>query len=197
MVAAIPITSIIENYGGKAALLRAIYAKWQSNLGGFKQERQVDWEQVKRLVFVCRGNINRSAYAAEYSSHCLNFPTASCGLETDNGLSASDHAIANGALRGTDLSHHKTTRLEDIEHQAGDLYIVFEPEHANLVRERLGNPDTMVTILGLWSNNPCPYIQDPICRSDTYFQACFERTEQGVNGILKKLNHAAKSMHHQ
>jgi len=67
---------------------------------------------VDRLVFVCLGNINRSAFA-EQVARSLSANTCSIGLSTTTGAPAFDKAIETAPLFGLDLSHHRATNLKD------------------------------------------------------------------------------------
>lgn len=173
-------------FGGRLPFLRYYSSKIYYYLGGYKRERDIDWQLVKRLVFVCKGNINRSPFA-EYYCKSIAGSAVSLGLDTDTGLPASDQALSNALRRNICLSPHKTCRLSDFAVQDGDLFIVFELKQANSLRSSVPESGTQVTLIGLWAKNICPYIQDPICREDSYFQTCYSRIEKSVEGILDQL----------
>ena len=52
-----------DNYGSRRGFVRTWWHRLRYLLGGYRAYRQVDWNSVERLVFVCKGNICRSAYA--------------------------------------------------------------------------------------------------------------------------------------
>lgn len=179
-------------FGGRLPFLRYYSSKIYYYLGGYRKERNVNWQCVKRLVFVCKGNINRSPFA-EYYCKSISSSAVSLGLDTDTGLPASDQALANAMRRNICLSTHKTCRLSDFSVQDGDLFVVFESSQADSLRATVSGSGAQITLIGLWAKNICPYIQDPICREDSYFQACYSRIEKGVEGILERLEKSGNS----
>ena len=60
---------ICRNYGRKQGLLRSLYHSLMDRTGQYTRLGIVDWGRVERLVFVCQGNICRSAYAEARASH--------------------------------------------------------------------------------------------------------------------------------
>ena len=66
------VTAYIKaRYGGVLPYLKLLGSKIAYLLGAYAREREVDWQRVERLVYVCKGNINRSPYAAYYSGPLL------------------------------------------------------------------------------------------------------------------------------
>src|SRR5207237_1259532 len=55
--------AIQARYGRRAGWLRYHMARTLDSVGAFAPLRRVAWNDVERLVFVCQGNICRSAYA--------------------------------------------------------------------------------------------------------------------------------------
>lgn len=91
-------------------------------------------EAVHRLVFVCLGNINRSAFAHAVSAG-LGARTASIGLSTTSGSPAFEKAIATAPVYGYSLTSHRATDFHDYTYQPGDLLLAMEVRHA---RELVG-----------------------------------------------------------
>jgi protein-tyrosine phosphatase len=176
---------ILEKVGGRKASLKTLYYKALYKLGAYRQYSQPDWGQVKRLVYVCMGNINRSAYG-EAKAKSLGMTSSSCGINADETKGASDEAIRNGDSRNIDLRAHHCKSIYNFGLQSGDLILAVEPAHLKAIEEILhaGNTQnpvpTQLTLLGLWATYPNPFLQDPICRSDTYFQACFDKIDQAT-----------------
>ncbi|MGC1818407.1 MAG: hypothetical protein WA900_12230, partial [Casimicrobiaceae bacterium] len=54
-----------DRFGGKKAFLSTVWYSGQRLTGRFTRYRSIDWPHVSRLVFICKGNICRSAFAAE------------------------------------------------------------------------------------------------------------------------------------
>lgn len=168
----------IELYGGKRGILEHIRARTLYTLGAYGNVRGIEWSSVRRLVFVCRGNICRSPYASS-RAQSLGLPAISFGLDAAEGAPANPAAANNALTRGIDLSAHRSARLESNRLVDGDWVIVFEPAQLVEVRRRFGSR-APATLLGIWSRPVRPHIQDPYGRSDRYFQHCFSVIDENV-----------------
>lgn len=111
----------------------------------------------------------------------------SAGLETQNGKHASDEALRNAEARGIELSGHQTRQIDDFDFLEGDLLIGFEPSQTECLRQMPLAEGVQVTLMGIWGDGRFPYIQDPICREDRYFQSCYARIESSIDGLLKRV----------
>jgi protein-tyrosine phosphatase len=181
---------IRTRYGGISPYINLLCSKIVYLLGGYNSERDIDWQRVERLVYVCKGNINRSPFAAYYSKPLIK-NVYSVGLDTQNGLSASEEALRNAARRGIGLQEHKTCRISDFEFEEGDLLVAFEPNQAVLLREMSLTSGSQITLVGIWGKKVYPFIQDPICREDGYFQFCYGRIEDGIDGLVAHISSTA------
>lgn len=154
------------------------------------------FHRVRRVVFVCQGNICRSAYADAYARPS-GLPIASCGLMTTSGLPANETALAIAGARGVDLASHRTTRIEDLASVEGDLYVVMEFRQARrlalILKERGLRPgsDTWITLLGRWGRPPRPHIHDPHTLSREYFETCLDVVERSTDGLIERLKRPA------
>ena len=160
---------IKNTYGSKKAFIKYYYYKLLLILGLFKYYNVKTQGRPKRLVFVCAGNICRSPIA-EASAKELGFSAVSFGLDTRGGDNADARAIAYGHSRGLDLEYHKSQTPKDYQPVDGDLVVAMEPKHLAMYT-KLGY-QAPITMLGLYGNEPVPYIHDPYSSSDTYFNRC-------------------------
>jgi len=174
-----------DNYGSWRGFVRTWWAHFHYLLGGYQAYRKVDWDSVERLVFVCKGNICRSAYA-EVLAKSLGIDAVSCGLHTKDGLPADDSAIQAAILRGIDLRGHKTKPIEALDPKMNDLFIAMEPWQAEQLRRVYGK-EHECTLLGLWGQPIRPHIQDPYGMSAAYFDSCFNYIEKSLHEILSKV----------
>ena len=180
-----------DNYGTWRGFVRTWWGHVYYLLGGYRAYRKVDWTSVQRLVFVCKGNICRSAYA-EALARSLGVEAVSCGLNTKIGLPANDSAIQAARLRGVDLRKHRTTPIESLDLKENDLFVAMEPWHA----EHLGlihSGTYCCTLLGLWGRPVKPYIHDPYGNSDAYFISCFDYIDMSVHEIFRKISQTSRS----
>lgn len=142
---------------------------------------------VKRLVFVCQGNICRSAYADRLARD-LGLSVASLGLSTTTGAASPPEAVASARRHGIDLGKHRAIDWRDFKILPGDLFLVMEIRQAHEVRRRLGGrDDVFVALLGLWCKPAVPHLHDPFTLSDAYFDTCFERVDHAVRNLGKAL----------
>jgi len=176
---------ISDHYGSRSGFVRARWHRLRYLLGGYQAYRRVDWDSVERLVFVCTGNICRSAYA-EALAKSLGVESASCGLNTKVGLPADESAIQAAMLKAVDLKAHRTTPIQGLVPRKNDLFVVMEPWQAEQLQGEYGKA-YRCTLLGLWGLPVSPHIQDPYGMSDAYFDSCFNYIEKSVHEILSKV----------
>ncbi len=175
---------IKQKYGSRKGFLLNSFYKTLYHLGYYKKFEKIDWQKVKRLVFVCKGNICRSAYA-DILARSAGMRSISFGVDTVDGAHANDRAIAVAGKLGFDLSNHRTTTFKNMELRESDLIIAMEPwQTAQLIAKN--EKGYQCTLLGLWSSAKYPYIHDPFGSSEEYFNSCFKVIEEGVGEIIKK-----------
>jgi protein-tyrosine phosphatase len=103
-------------------------------------------------VFVCKGNICRSAFA-EAVARRAGLHAVSYGVATRGGDPAEPRAVSFAREYGIDLSPHITQRIDQYVPLAGDLVSAMEPDHLR----RLGVAGgAQLTLLGLWGAIPSP-----------------------------------------
>ena len=170
---------------------RGLARLWLSQLdafrGRFRRFERVEWGRVRRLVFVCAGNICRSPYA-ERRVRALGFPTASAGLSGTSGQPADPQALAVAGLLGLDLGHHVSRNIDDFAPEPGDLLVALEPRQAQFLAARYAaDPAVQVTLLGLWSTPRRAHLHDPHTLSPAYFRTCFALIDGAAATLLAKV----------
>ena len=144
-----------------------------------------DPASVRRLVFVCHGNICRSAYADGLARRA-GMNVASFGLSTSSGSAAWPLVQARSLARGLDLSAHRTTRVEDYVPQPGDYLLGMEVRH---LRKLAANPKTADLprgLLGAYASPPVPHLHDPYQLDPAYMDVCLSRIERAVAGLVTR-----------
>lgn len=140
-----------------------------------------------RLVFVCLGNINRSAFADSVGRH-LGLPCISVGLSTTTGAPASLQACLQAQHMGYSLALHRATNLTDYHYREGDLLLLMEERHARrLVKQ--GFPRASLALLGQWARPQRLHLHDPDTLSSTYFATCFTLIESAVRTLAYERDH--------
>lgn len=168
----------------------------------FFSTQAIEAGPISRVVFVCKGNICRSAFAQAYAlgfaklDSQIHFLSAGLRSGTQGALSPAS-AQKNALLFGVDLSSHQARPLDLsrgasptlIESPAQEtLFVAFEPWQARELAQRY--PLAQVTLLGAWSTERRPHLHDPFGLSDAYFQTCFSLIASGVRHLLRHLNAA-------
>jgi protein-tyrosine phosphatase len=176
------------NYGTVRGLVRHWLAEAEYVSGRLDCWLAPEPRRVRRLVFVCLGNINRSAFASAVAQ-LQGAASISIGLATTTGAPAFPMAIARAPLHGVDLSTHTATDISDYRFAEGDLLLAMEIRHARQLVER-GIPSAAIALLGHWASPHRIHIHDPHTLSAEYFATCFSIIESAVRNMLDEFRPA-------
>lgn len=175
---------IAGQYGGKRAFLRHQQALSLYRIGVLRRFTRIDWGRVERVIFVCHGNICRSPYC-EARGRLLGLQTASLGLSAEENSPANASVAALARLRGVELADHRARTLPNVAVGPSDLLVAMEPSQARQLRKLTAGPQ--ITLLGLWSATPRPYLHDPYGLGQDYITSCLDILDQGVQRIAKEV----------
>jgi len=153
--------------------------------GRYHSYRCVNWDNVDRLIFVCKGNICRSPFA-EIVARSKGLNSISCGTDAGFAVPANDAAIAAAMRKGVDLSGHKSRPADSFILNKGDLFVVMEPAQGAFIKARYGK-HVACTLLGYWCKLSLPYLHDPYGNSPGYFDRCFDAIEESIEGIVREI----------
>ena len=173
---------IADNYGCRRGLVRHIA---YTTRGYLKPGRTAvsNLAGVQRLVFICKGNICRSAMA-EAVARSAGFATRSYGFDTHLGKPAHEGMTKAAAALGHDLSTHRTTPLSQYAQSAGDLVLVFEPAHLHRVA-LVAAVGARTGLLGHWARPVRPYIHDPYGGTEPYFARVAMLIDDAVTRLVR------------
>ena len=179
-------------YGRRKTMLIWEFYRLAHATGLYEGAKSVAWADVQRVVFVCAGNICRSAYA-EARAHELDLAAVSCGIDATTGTPADPTATRIAARRGLDLSTHRSCALHDLALEPGDLLVAHEPRQARLLEQqgKKAHAKTQVTLVGLWGGTG-PYVGDPYGLSDEYFDNCFSIIDHALERMASHWMGGAK-----
>jgi peptidoglycan/xylan/chitin deacetylase (PgdA/CDA1 family)/protein-tyrosine-phosphatase len=182
---------LINRYGGKAASLTLLKHQLKLLKGDYQSYLDINFSDVRRVVFFCQGNINRSAIAQAYFKLNSSLECASFGLDTQDQYPPSVSTLRWAKKYKLDLLNHKTKKVEDFKFLPGDLLIAFEPEQIMRLRnKKIQLPEQIqFTLAGLWtlSHRPYSYIHDPVARPEIYFDRCFKIIQSAAESLASKL----------
>jgi protein-tyrosine phosphatase len=173
---------VSKRYGRKMGLLRHYSHLARYQLGVFSPLKAVNWSSVRRLVFVCKGNICRSPYA-EAKARKMDLTSSSFGLDASAGVPANPAAIKVALARGIDMSRHVARTADIVDLVSGDLLAAMESSQARVLQSVTLPAGVQVTLLGLWCIPPRPHMEDPFGLSDDYFDTCFALIDDALVGI--------------
>lgn len=172
---------VAGNFGTHRGLVRLLLGEAEYLSGRVGPFIRPDLAATRRLVFVCLGNINRSAFAQGVAaSHGLH--SASIGLATSTGAPAFDMAVTTARRFGIDLTGHRATDFADYEYRAGDLLLAMEIRHVHRLIG-LGVPPAAIALLGHWATPHRIHIHDPHTLSEAYFRTCFSVIQSAVREL--------------
>lgn len=179
---------VYNRFGSKRGLLN--YSKYYLHqcFGGYSHYRNVHWDRVGKVIFICKGNICRSPWGEGYARF-LGMSTESYGTDCADGCAADPRAIAYAKEMGVDLSDHRSRHIRTMAPQESDLLVVMEPEHLDFVARFDGV--AQITLAGLWLPRPRPYIHDPYSMRLDYFHHCEALIAQSVNRMRDNLTSKA------
>lgn len=173
------------NYGTLRGWVRSMLGQLEFVTGRLDPHLSPAALQVNRLVFVCLGNINRSAFAGAVGrAHGLN--VLSIGLATTTGAPAFETAVITAERFGVDLSSHAATDISDYPYQPGDLLLAMEVRHIKQLVAH-GIPLSAIAPLGHWASPHRIHLHDPHTLSDEYFRTCFTLIHSAVINLAEDL----------
>jgi protein-tyrosine phosphatase len=139
---------------------------------------------VRRLVFVCHGNICRSAFADVVAREAgLNI--ASFGLSTSADMPAHPPAVAAAARLGYDMAAHRTMRVEEYQPLEGDLLLAMEVRHLQKMASNARISAVPRSLLGLWTTPKTPHLHDPYELDPVYMDTCLRRIEGAIPALVR------------
>jgi protein-tyrosine-phosphatase len=144
----------------------------------------------KRFIFVCSGNICRSPMAEGIARKRLAeagiaAQAISMGTLGIFGQPASGHAVDVCADHGIDISDHRSQGVSYGLLDRADAVLVMERAHQEQLLQL--RPDlTNVWLLSQFDGeSDSPDVADPIGQDRAAYEACYERLERAVGGLVR------------
>lgn len=163
-------------------LARRFVDKLNLYIGRYDKLKHIQAERIKRLVFVCRGNVCRSPYA-EAAAKSLGLSATSCGIDVVRSAPAEANAVRAAFLRGKDISRHMSQSIFDVSLDSSDCLVVMDPSHLRTARNVAGYVGCQVTLIGLWGIFVVPRIDDPYGKPLHAFSRCFDKIDDALEGL--------------
>lgn len=177
---------INDNYGSRRGLLAWTKFCLLQGVGYRRELKDIDFCRVKKLVFVCSGNICRSPLAAFYSQH-LGLDAESYGLHTRGGDSADSRTVAVAKILGIDLSPHITRHIRDYRPHPDHLVVAMEPAHIEALRT-VTDPQAQLTLAPLWLHSPRLYLHDPFGSNPAHFEKSAKKIIEALDNLKERID---------
>lgn len=157
----------------------------------FISRENVFYGDLHHVVFVCKGNICRSAFAEYYLGLLVPKGTLkieSCGLDVDQGGFSPSEAIRVGREFGVELGMHRSKGLTASDLQNADLIVPME--YGQYLRLLAMFPDYKRKIKLLrdfisWPARLKCNIYDPFGLGEGEYRRCFMGMQIALDGLKK------------
>ena len=148
---------------------------------------------VRHIVFVCKGNICRSAFAEYYLKSILpkgKFNIESCGLDVDQGSYSPPEAVHIGKKFGIQLDKHISKGTATCTLQNADLIIPMEyGQYIRLVAMLPGH-ESKIRLLrdfASWPDRLICNINDPFGLGEDEFLRCFTKITIIIDRLIRQM----------
>ncbi|WP_323813286.1 glycosyltransferase [Cellvibrio sp. NN19] len=176
---------LTTKFGGRKAFLNYVFFAIKASLAGYHFKCGAVSKRPGRVVFVCKGNICRSAFAEWYFKKHSNIPCVSLGVDTTSGVEANQRISRLSLDMDVDLSGHRTTAIENFVPCDGDLYVCMEPSH--LEKISLISAKKEISLLGLNASPFAAYIHDPYAAPELYARNCLMQIAHAVDQLIDRI----------
>lgn len=152
---------------------------------------------ARSILFICKGNICRSAYA-DYKlkqelakKNQTNIKVFSGGVWTKDGKPANAQAIISSKKRGVDLSEHRTHSVTKEDLEAADIIFIMDTSHrkaiSKLAKDALPKTFYLARCIEKNTQSHPLIIKDPYGKSEEVFQLCFNIIDKAILEITSSL----------
>jgi protein-tyrosine phosphatase len=148
---------------------------------------------IKKILFVCTGNICRSPTAEYYLRKRLKEMNIT-GVEVESvGILALDNNPVSQDTRnimeslGIFIDGHRSSPLTLEKVQNADLILVMEKSHKKLIEDRIPRQAHKVKLLGAYINGDEEEIIDPYGNEETVHRESFEQIRKSIENLIREM----------
>jgi protein-tyrosine phosphatase len=144
---------------------------------------------VRQVIFVCKGNICRSAFAEQALLKRLEgqgMRVESCGLQAQSGALPPVEAIQAAARFAIDLSRHRARTPEECGMAEADLIVAMELGQLLELARRFPQCSERLALLRSFAPWPASLlcnIDDPYGCEPQVYQRCFTTIDRALNAL--------------
>lgn len=146
---------------------------------------------MTHVIFICTGNICRSAMAHGYLNYVLekeniyNVFVSSAGTSTYDGSPATKYAIDAISKYGVDLTNHRSTSIENSDILNADYILVMTNRHKREVISRWPKLESKVHLLKEYvEDSPYEDIDDPWGLSIEVYNDCAKEIVETIDKFV-------------
>ncbi|MCP5133659.1 MAG: ATP-grasp domain-containing protein [Gammaproteobacteria bacterium] len=142
--------------------------------------------QAQHVLFVCYGNINRSAVAHRYAERILShrgLMITSAGFHNQEGRLADPVMVDVAAEQGIDMHGWSSNCLNPTIIQKADMIFVMELVHYQRLIETFPKAQGKTFLLGMGAPDSSGEIPDPYGKARSQYQACLRQVMAGVDQL--------------
>jgi len=151
-------------------------------------------QQIRRLLFVCHGNICRSPFAEGLAKARIEGCTVySAGVRAKPNLRSPERLVQIAQALGVDLEHRRSVRIGPAHVAWADLILVMDADNFSRVAADFPDAVMKMTLLGLFAPGQSPVIGDPDPTSEDAMWDVLGQIREAVNGLAAWLEGDGKT----
>jgi protein-tyrosine-phosphatase len=155
---------------------------------------QASTRRVRRLLFVCHGNICRSPFAERLAKTQLEGCTVySAGVRAKPNLRSPERLVQIAQAMGVDLEGRRSVRIGAAHVTWADLILVMDADNFGRIAADFPEAVTKMTLLGLFAPGAGTVIGDPDPTSEDAILDVLDQIRDAVNGLAAWLGADGKA----
>jgi protein-tyrosine phosphatase len=177
----------------KREVRRALQDTWQSPLYRLSKRYPVNG-RVRHIVFVCQGNVCRSAFAEHWLRSRIPgdaLKVESCGLDVDRSTPPPAQASEVSRELGIDLGSHRSKGLESCDLENSDLIIAMvynQRDRLISMHPEYSSKTLLLRTFAPFPDNLVCNIHDPFGLDHNEFMRCFRLMQRCLEGLVYRFD---------
>ena len=143
----------------------------------------------ERILFVCSGNICRSAYAAaklKQLTQGMAIQIASAGTLRIVGQKAAPEMLETARENGVELEDHRSSALSRLFIDSSDLIFAMAPEHRDIILSICPDAEKRTLLLGMFLDEPQEELEDPMGKAPEIYRAVAAQIDEALTNWVQK-----------